>query len=164
MASKTLVRTGASLINRFLNPSLRQNSIPKPLLHGFVNPSISSSISRSSPHLQEYDNETLKTAAFDGFSFPCGIPSLRFFIQNGDFLLSSSPFLFLFLLNFCDNDWVCKYANEFSRDYFVSVPMLSILLFWSRVLVNMEFLVVFAKTQMGISYLWCSAGYLYPEH
>ncbi|KAJ8617728.1 hypothetical protein MRB53_013914 [Persea americana] len=96
MASKTLVRTGASFVNRFLNPSLPQNSNrflnpslpqnsnPIPLFHRFVNPSISLSNSRASSDLQEDNNEILKRAAFDGFSFPCGIPSLRFFIHNED--------------------------------------------------------------------------------
>ncbi|XP_077210245.1 ribosomal protein L34 [Tasmannia lanceolata] len=101
MASKTLARTGSSLITRFCNPFLP----PKPNANLFslrsTNPSNSSFLSmfNPSPYFQKENAETLKRVDGEGFSYPCGLPSLRFFIedfvQDGDDTSLNKPMLLL---------------------------------------------------------------------
>ncbi|XP_020080622.1 uncharacterized protein LOC109704271 isoform X1 [Ananas comosus] len=92
MSSKTLARTGASLINRlFLSNPICSPSMPKP----FVLPAISSNRSWAPPFRAEFqidrtplpevggDAEAVrKLSSPEGFLFPCGLPSLRFFIED----------------------------------------------------------------------------------
>ncbi|XP_061370343.1 uncharacterized protein LOC133313054 isoform X1 [Gastrolobium bilobum] len=86
MASKTLVRSGASLLNR----------LSKSLLHPQTQPQLFPSLSRfpDSPHFPKNDAEsTKKFLASEGFLYPCGIPSLRFFLPDGDNSSSEDPML-----------------------------------------------------------------------
>lgn len=94
MSSKTLARAGASLIDRFFvfHP-------PKPS-NAFLLPRISSHLpvrcfaekflaARSPPpgSVGGGDDESLKIlASSQGIVFPCGLPSLRFFIDEGEII------------------------------------------------------------------------------
>uniref|UniRef100_A0A2N9HJU0 Large ribosomal subunit protein bL34m n=1 Tax=Fagus sylvatica TaxID=28930 RepID=A0A2N9HJU0_FAGSY len=95
MASKSLVRTGASLVNRFLsNPFVRQNPNPNSnhqiiLSQGLdITPKLFPSLSKfeNSFHFPQYENdaESLRKVASEGFVYPSGLPSLRFFLPDGD--------------------------------------------------------------------------------
>ncbi|KAK9282188.1 hypothetical protein L1049_005100 [Liquidambar formosana] len=90
MSSKTLIRSGASLVNRFLwNPFLPQNpnSSPHILLRSHeISPKLFPSLSKlqTSLHLQQHDSQTLKIVASEGFSYPRGLPSLSFFLPDGN--------------------------------------------------------------------------------
>ncbi|XP_058073943.1 uncharacterized protein LOC131222769 isoform X2 [Magnolia sinica] len=89
MASKTLARTGASLMNRLFNPILSQKNNPNLISNRPSNPFLLSKY-QPSLHLQEENADSLKKSALlDGFSYPCGLPSLRFFIQDDDDSTSS---------------------------------------------------------------------------
>lgn len=89
MASKTLIRTGSSLLNRlFFNPLLHQKtSSSSPISsHGLdITPKLFPSLSNlhSPLHLQQYDAESMRKSANEGFVYPCGLPSLRFFLPDG---------------------------------------------------------------------------------
>ncbi|CAL9197972.1 unnamed protein product [Musa hybrid cultivar] len=99
MSSKTLARAGASLIDRFFvfHP-------PKPSVT-FLLPRISSHppvrcfaekflAARSPPpgSVGGGDAESLKIlASSQGIVFPCGLPSLRFFIDEGHDDLTNEP-------------------------------------------------------------------------
>ncbi|RVX17013.1 hypothetical protein CK203_003204 [Vitis vinifera] len=101
MASKTLIRAGASLIKGLSNRSLlHQNTTPnhRILLSGSVGvtPKLFPSLAKPQPslHLHEtLDSQILKELAFDSQAlfYPCGLPSLRFFLPDGD--SSSEPML-----------------------------------------------------------------------
>ncbi|CAK9179947.1 unnamed protein product [Ilex paraguariensis] len=101
MSSKTLVRQGVSLMNRLINPILQQNSSTK---HQFVSRSfeITPKLLSQSPflsqfqpslHLPQNDAETLKRVSCEGFLYPCGLPSLEFFLPDVDDSSSSDPML-----------------------------------------------------------------------
>lgn len=93
MASKTLIRTGSSLINRFLsNPILHQKTTSNsPVVsHGLdITPKLFPSLSnfQSPLHLHQNNAESMKKVANEGFVYPCGLPSLRFFLPDGRYLL-----------------------------------------------------------------------------
>ncbi|GMN36951.1 hypothetical protein TIFTF001_006423 [Ficus carica] len=99
MASKTLIRSGSSLINRFLsNPILHQKTTSNsPVVsHGLdITPKLFPSLSnfQSPLHLHQNDAESMKKVANEGFVYPCGLPSLRFFLPDGDDSLSQEPML-----------------------------------------------------------------------
>ena len=105
MASKSLVRTGASLVNRFLsNPFVRQNPNPNSnhqiLSQGLdITPKLFPSLSKfeNSFHLPQYENdaESLRKVASEGFVYASGLPSLRFFLPDGT-LLSHSLSLYIY--------------------------------------------------------------------
>uniref|UniRef100_A0A7N2R4A0 Uncharacterized protein n=1 Tax=Quercus lobata TaxID=97700 RepID=A0A7N2R4A0_QUELO len=92
MASKTLVRTGASLVNRFLsNPFLRQSPNPNTnqriVSQGLdVTPKLFPSLSKfeNSLHLPQYQNdaESIRKVASEGFVYPSGLPSLSFYLPE----------------------------------------------------------------------------------
>ncbi|XP_058005054.1 uncharacterized protein LOC110642283 isoform X2 [Hevea brasiliensis] len=98
MASKTLIRTGASLMNRLLlsNAILRQNpnANAQIVCHGFeITPQLLTSLSKfqTSLHLPQNDDHSFNKLASEEFFHPCGLPSLRFFLLDGD--SSSGPML-----------------------------------------------------------------------
>nr|XP_023916602.1 uncharacterized protein LOC112028171 isoform X1 [Quercus suber]XP_023916603.1 uncharacterized protein LOC112028171 isoform X2 [Quercus suber]POF05383.1 50s ribosomal protein l34 [Quercus suber] len=103
MASKTLVRTGASLVNRFLsNPFLRQSPNPNPnqriMSQGLdVTPKLFPSLSKfeNSLHLPQYQNdaESIRKVASEGFVYPSGLPSLSFYLPEGDVSYSNEPMI-----------------------------------------------------------------------
>uniref|UniRef100_A0A2N9I9P8 Uncharacterized protein n=1 Tax=Fagus sylvatica TaxID=28930 RepID=A0A2N9I9P8_FAGSY len=104
MASKSLVRTGASLVNRFLsNPFVRQNPNPNSnhqiiLSQGLdITPKLFPSLSKfeNSFHFPQYENdaESLRKVASEGFVYPSGLPSLRFFLPDGDDSSSNEPMI-----------------------------------------------------------------------
>ncbi|RWW61056.1 hypothetical protein BHE74_00031900 [Ensete ventricosum] len=94
MSSKTLARVGASLIDRIF-----VSYPPKPI-NAFLLPRISSDppvrcfsekflAARSPPPgtVGGGDAESLKIlASSQGIGFPCGLPSLRFFIDEGEII------------------------------------------------------------------------------
>ncbi|KAF8401016.1 hypothetical protein HHK36_014319 [Tetracentron sinense] len=100
MSSRTLARSGASLINRLFNSfsyqksSLSNNSLS--LQSSEISPKLFPPFSKfnASLHLQENDAVTLKKLPFEGFQYPCGLPSLRFFLP--DDISSSSETMILF--------------------------------------------------------------------
>ncbi|XP_057474604.1 LOW QUALITY PROTEIN: uncharacterized protein LOC130762785 [Actinidia eriantha] len=100
MASKTLVRSGASLMNRLLNPLIqlqKKNASSHHLIASSmcpeVTPLILPSLSQISLRLPKNDAETLKRVSSEGFLYPCGLPSLRFFLPDGDGPSASEPML-----------------------------------------------------------------------
>ncbi|EXB29714.1 50S ribosomal protein L34 [Morus notabilis] len=99
MASKTLIRTGSSLINRlFSNPILHQKtSSNSPIVsHGLdITPKLFPSLSdfQSPLHLHQNDAESVAKVAIEGFLYPSGLPSLRFFLPDGDDSFSKEPML-----------------------------------------------------------------------
>ncbi|CAL5361210.1 unnamed protein product [Camellia sinensis] len=102
MASKTLVRTGASLMNRLLNPLLQQqqkNTSSNHLIASScleITPMIfppSLSKFQTSLNFPHNDSDPLKRLSFDGFLYPSGLPSLRFFLPDVDGPSSSDPML-----------------------------------------------------------------------
>ncbi|CAL5439494.1 unnamed protein product [Camellia sinensis] len=91
MASKTVVRTGASLMNRLLNPLLQQqqkNTSSNHLIASScleITPMIfppSLSKFQTSLNFPHNDSDPLKRLSFDGFLYPSGLPSLRFFLPD----------------------------------------------------------------------------------
>ncbi|KAG1367638.1 hypothetical protein COCNU_14G001060 [Cocos nucifera] len=103
MASKTLARAGASLINRLrlsnpFHPPKPSSSLILPHIHS--NRSAQSFPAKFQAHWSPptggEDAETLKILVSpELISFPCGLPSLRFFIEDGNDALVNEP---LFLL------------------------------------------------------------------
>ncbi|PSR96173.1 50S ribosomal protein [Actinidia chinensis var. chinensis] len=99
MASKTLVRSGASLMNRLLIQLQKKNASSNHLITSStsteITPLIFPSLSKfqNSLHLPHNDAETLKRVSSEGFLYPCGLPSLRFFLPDGDGPSSSEPML-----------------------------------------------------------------------
>uniref|UniRef100_M4EF28 Uncharacterized protein n=1 Tax=Brassica campestris TaxID=3711 RepID=M4EF28_BRACM len=92
MAAKTLIRSGASLMNRFLSKpttNLLQNNLRSiqqiapqgPELPPYFPPSFSNL--QSSLHSPRNDTVTLKELTERGFLHPSGLPSLEFFLPEG---------------------------------------------------------------------------------
>ena len=111
MASKTLIRAGASLIKGLSNRSLlHQNTTPnhRILLSGSVGvtPKLFPSLAKPQPslHLHEtLDSQILKELAFDSQAlfYPCGLPSLRFFLPDGTLSLYSDEFYLNLYFGLC---------------------------------------------------------------
>ncbi|KAH7565508.1 hypothetical protein ACOSP7_020082 [Xanthoceras sorbifolium] len=78
-ATKTLLRTGASLVNRLVsNAFVHQKN---------TNPTIFPSLSKLQTHLRLPQNDVdshSKVASHQGFLYPSGLPSLEFFLPEGD--------------------------------------------------------------------------------
>ncbi|CAK8560339.1 unnamed protein product [Lathyrus sativus] len=79
MASKSLLRNGVALLNRLSlsnSKSLLNSNHHQPYLF----PSL--------PKLQNFPQNDAESAknliSSEGFLYPCGLPSLRFFLPNGD--------------------------------------------------------------------------------
>ncbi|CAN7001534.1 unnamed protein product [Brassica rapa subsp. trilocularis] len=96
MAAKTLIRSGASLMNRFLSKpttNLLQNNLRSiqqiapqgPELPPYFPPSFSNL--QSSLHSPRNDTVTLKELTERGFLHPSGLPSLEFFLPEALSLL-----------------------------------------------------------------------------
>ncbi|CAJ1950928.1 unnamed protein product [Sphenostylis stenocarpa] len=85
MASNSVLRSGASLLNR-LSKSLLLHSNPQPQSHIF-SPSLSRLPAAISPQNDvEFPHK-------QGFLYPCGLPSFRFFLPHGDAPSSDDPML-----------------------------------------------------------------------
>ncbi|BFG24248.1 hypothetical protein CerSpe_105220 [Prunus speciosa] len=99
MASKTLIRTGASLMNRILSLPLlhpNPNSNHQIVSHGLeITPKLFPSLSNfdTSFRLPQNDAESLKRVSSEGLVYPCGLPYLPFFLPDGDDSSSSEPML-----------------------------------------------------------------------
>ncbi|KAJ4957932.1 hypothetical protein NE237_025043 [Protea cynaroides] len=94
MSSKTLARAGGSIVNRFFNLHLERQfnsnlNVSSPRLL----PSFSKF--QNSVHLEENRGETLRKVAAEEFPYPCGLPSLRFFLPDGNTSTSTEPMLLL---------------------------------------------------------------------
>ncbi|KEH18390.1 putative D-amino-acid oxidase [Medicago truncatula] len=79
MASKSLLRNGAALLNRLSlsnSKSLINYNNPQPYLFP--------SISKLQNFPQDDAESVKKLLCSDGFLYPCGLPSLRFFLPDGD--------------------------------------------------------------------------------
>ncbi|XP_022980742.1 uncharacterized protein LOC111480019 isoform X1 [Cucurbita maxima] len=101
MASKLLIRTGNSLMNRLrLSSTLQNNWIwsSQSLSQGHgvdVTPMLFPSVSKhqTAHHLQQNDTESLRKLESEGIFFPFGLPSLRFFLPDGDTSSTQEPML-----------------------------------------------------------------------
>ena len=110
-SSKTLARTGASLVNRFLsNPFLRRSPNPNPnqriVSQGLdVTPKLFPSLSKfeNSLHLPQYQNdvESIRKVASEGFVYPSGLPSLSFYLPEGTLSLSLSLYIYVCVKIIC---------------------------------------------------------------
>ncbi|KAJ4768301.1 50S ribosomal protein L34 [Rhynchospora pubera] len=99
MASKTFARAGSSLINRLFHSSATSNALR---LHQLGSTSSCQSFlsnlairdSARNEDLKRIDEETInRLVSQSEISFPCGLPSLRFFIEDGNDALSNEPML-----------------------------------------------------------------------
>lgn len=94
MASKTLIRTGASLMNRILSKPLlhpNPNSNHQIVSHGLeITPKLFPSLSNfdTSFRLPQNDAESLKRVSYEGLVYPFGLPYLPFFLPDGTLSLS----------------------------------------------------------------------------
>lgn len=96
MASKTLARTGASLINRIftnsLNASKQGNSflLPQISMNSPLPSFLSDFQTNKNSKMEGCRNaDALKLVASpEGFIFPCGLPFLHFFIDDGELLFN----------------------------------------------------------------------------
>ncbi|KAK9014930.1 hypothetical protein V6N11_006065 [Hibiscus sabdariffa] len=90
MATKSLIRNGALLINRvFANQFLNPNPITN---HRVANQGLQITPQLfPSLHLAQNDVDSLSQVSSMGFLYPTGLPSLRFFLPDGD--SSSEPML-----------------------------------------------------------------------
>ncbi|KAF8398155.1 hypothetical protein HHK36_017081 [Tetracentron sinense] len=110
MSSKTLARSGASLIRQLFNPFLHQKSSSSHDVF-FQSSEISSKLFPSfskfqtALHLPESDTETLKKVHSEEILYPHGLPSLRFFLPDDGLMwihaaykTGNNEFLILILL------------------------------------------------------------------
>lgn len=98
MAAKTLIRSGASLMNRFLSKpttTLVQNNLRsfqqiapqrQELPPCFLFPSLTNLQNKLNPRVN--DTVTLQELTERGFLHPSGLPSLEFFLPEGLLLCS----------------------------------------------------------------------------
>ncbi|KAL7114065.1 hypothetical protein ACP275_04G097100 [Erythranthe tilingii] len=109
-SSKTLIRPGVSLMTRFLTRTVLSD--PNPLISRTPEliapskffPSLFASQSHTPPQpplpplhfpQRQIDAESLRKISFEGFLYPCGIPSLPFFLPDGDESSSNEPMILL---------------------------------------------------------------------
>ncbi|CAM9003543.1 unnamed protein product [Rhodiola kirilowii] len=94
MASWKSIRAGAGLLSRLLgnpaarnNPNLSVKLVPEVTE---ITPRLFPSLSKfqNSIHLQDQESETLRKVSDHAFLNPCGLPSLSFFLPEGDGLLN----------------------------------------------------------------------------
>ncbi|EPS62022.1 hypothetical protein M569_12772 [Genlisea aurea] len=99
-SSKTLIRSGASLVARFLQQKVPSSSVLTPGCEVIASPSgilFSSLITQSQkisplpPPKHRKDAELLRTTSSSGFLHPCGLPYLPFFLPDGDDSSSTGP-------------------------------------------------------------------------
>ncbi|XVF74387.1 hypothetical protein PTKIN_Ptkin13bG0106500 [Pterospermum kingtungense] len=98
MATKSLIRNGALLMHRVIaNPLLNPNSSISNLRianQGLqITPQLFPSLSKPNPslHFPQNDADSVSKVSSLGFLYPTGLPSLRFFLPDGD--TSSEPML-----------------------------------------------------------------------
>ncbi|KAG9455631.1 hypothetical protein H6P81_000139 [Aristolochia fimbriata] len=84
MASKSLLRAGASLVNRFINHASLRNANANLFVKNSADLPLPFFASKIEPPRSLYEDESkvLERAALDGLNYPFGLPSLRFFIQD----------------------------------------------------------------------------------
>ncbi|XP_058219134.1 uncharacterized protein LOC131329770 isoform X2 [Rhododendron vialii] len=102
MASKSVVRTGGSVMGRLLNkPMLQKQKSTSSSNHLIASSCFEIAPMISPPSLSTFqtsfrfpqtDDDTLERISSDGFLYPCGLPSLRFFLP-GDGSSSGEPML-----------------------------------------------------------------------
>ncbi|KAG5601939.1 hypothetical protein H5410_033309 [Solanum commersonii] len=98
-SSKTLIRTGVSLISRLMTQNLRCSAqtpqIANPILTSRLFLSLSSQ-SQSPIRLDfpQPDVDSFKKVSTEGFLYPTGLPSLPFFLPDVDDSSSSGMLLF----------------------------------------------------------------------
>ncbi|PRQ33979.1 hypothetical protein RchiOBHm_Chr5g0063721 [Rosa chinensis] len=89
MASKTLIRTGASLMNRFLSKPLlhpNPNSNHQIVSHALeITPKLFPSLSYLDTSLRfpQKDTESISSVFNDSFVHPCGLPCLPLILPEG---------------------------------------------------------------------------------
>ncbi|KAG8388397.1 hypothetical protein BUALT_Bualt02G0121600 [Buddleja alternifolia] len=95
-SSKTLIRSGASLMTRFLNRTLH----PNPNQSISWNPELIAPtkffpylLRNTTPLHFPNDAESLRKLSSEGFLYSSGLPSLPFFLPDGDESSSSEPML-----------------------------------------------------------------------
>ncbi|KAD6794711.1 hypothetical protein E3N88_05607 [Mikania micrantha] len=88
MSSKTLIRTGVTTMIRIMNPVLHQDPIRKIVpqtTKSFAPAPFPSLLKLQNPiNMIQHDEETFKKSCSEGFLYPCGLPSLRFFLPDDD--------------------------------------------------------------------------------
>ncbi|KAI3878320.1 hypothetical protein MKX03_021780 [Papaver bracteatum] len=100
MSTRTLTRASTSLIKQFLfhpqKPILNQH--PQKLLLTQTSNEITPNLFPSFQNLQnnriyspESEEEIMNRLSYQGFLYPCGLPSLRFFLPEVDDSSSSEP-------------------------------------------------------------------------
>ncbi|KAL8235287.1 hypothetical protein R6Q59_021387 [Mikania micrantha] len=86
MSSKTLIRTGVTTMIRIMNPVLHQDPIRKIVpqtTKSFAPAPFPSLLKLQNPiNMIQHDEETFKKSCSEGFLYPCGLPSLRFFLPD----------------------------------------------------------------------------------
>ncbi|XP_043703719.1 uncharacterized protein LOC122653836 [Telopea speciosissima] len=92
MSSKALARVGSSLVNRFFNLHLHTQSNSN---HNILSPKLLPSISKFQNSLRLEEAKTLRKVAAEEFPYPCGLPSLRFFLPDGNISTSTESVLLL---------------------------------------------------------------------
>ncbi|KAL6204705.1 hypothetical protein ACLB2K_021972 [Fragaria x ananassa] len=97
MASKALLRTGASLMNRLLSkPLLHSNSNHQIVSHGLeITPKLFPSLSNLDASLRfpQIDTESITKVFNEGFVYPCGLPYLPLILPEGDESSSNEPMI-----------------------------------------------------------------------
>ncbi|GER45027.1 ribosomal protein L34 [Striga asiatica] len=96
-SSKTFIRAGASLMNRFLNQTARTNPIhilsqsPQLIVPRTISPVLFIPQSHKTKPLHQDDVEPVRKLSSEGFLYPSGLPYLPFFLPEVDESSSSMP-------------------------------------------------------------------------
>ncbi|XP_009588877.1 uncharacterized protein LOC107825667 [Nicotiana tabacum] len=96
-SSKTLIRTGVSLISRLMNQNLKFSAQKSEIANQTLTSRLFPSLSSQSPiplHLPQSDVDSFKKVSSEGFLYPTGLPSLPFFLPDVDDSTSSGMLLF----------------------------------------------------------------------
>lgn len=92
MATKTAARAGSSLANRMFNPLLNHpQKISPSLCHvtpsdpiPMILPSLLSKLQASINLIPQNDFQSIRRVSSEGFFYPCGLPSLQFYLPDGE--------------------------------------------------------------------------------
>jgi large subunit ribosomal protein L34 len=90
-SAKTLARAGSSLLGRLLaSPSPLRAGLPPPSLLSRIQPLVPPPPPRPETTVEAYEAQAVaRLSSLPGeISFPCGLPSLRFIIEDGTVLSS----------------------------------------------------------------------------